>query len=110
MPRGPAGARRRHGPGNARGLPALLKLALPRFAQRTRLALLIEGRILWRLLEEGRMEPHEAWARVILGLISMQERVRALNGELAIDSKPGSGTVTVSVPLSEDREQCAAQS
>jgi signal transduction histidine kinase len=46
-----------------------------------------------------------------LGLISMQERVRALNGELAIDSKPGWGTVViVSVPLSEDREQCAAQS
>jgi signal transduction histidine kinase len=46
-----------------------------------------------------------------LGLISMQERVRALNGEWAIDSKPGSGTVViVSVPLSEDREQCAAQS
>jgi hypothetical protein len=41
----------------------------------------------------------------------IQERVRAMDDELAIDSKPGSGTVvTVSVPLSEDREQCAAQS
>lgn len=71
--RGPAGERWRRGPGNARGLAALLKLVLPQFAQRTRLALLIEGRILRRLLKEGRIEPHEAWARVILGLISMQE-------------------------------------
>jgi signal transduction histidine kinase len=46
-----------------------------------------------------------------LGLIRMQERVRGMNGELAIDSKPGSGTiVTAFVPLSEGREQCAAQS
>jgi PAS domain S-box-containing protein len=46
-----------------------------------------------------------------LGLISMQERVRAMNGELTINSKPGVGTVvTAFVPLSEGREQCTAPS
>jgi two-component system, chemotaxis family, CheB/CheR fusion protein len=35
-----------------------------------------------------------------LGLISMEERVRLVNGKFTIDSKPGSGTVVeVSVPL-----------
>ena len=35
-----------------------------------------------------------------LGLVSMEERVRLVNGKFAIDSKPGNGTVVeVSVPL-----------
>jgi signal transduction histidine kinase len=35
-----------------------------------------------------------------LGLVSMQERLKLINGEVHIDSKPGAGTtVRVSVPL-----------
>jgi len=35
-----------------------------------------------------------------LGLVSMQERVRAVNGNLAIKSKPGDGTqIEVDVPV-----------
>jgi signal transduction histidine kinase len=35
-----------------------------------------------------------------LGLVSMQERIHALHGQLRIESKPGAGTtVLVSVPL-----------
>ena len=38
-----------------------------------------------------------------LGLVSMQERLRLVNGEFAVESKPGSGTVIRAlVPLQPD--------
>jgi PAS domain S-box-containing protein len=44
--------------------------------------------------------PEETKARVSLGLISMKERLRQVNGALFVDSTPGSGTrVEARVPL-----------
>jgi signal transduction histidine kinase len=46
---------------------------------------------------------HEAMQRSGLGLVSMRERVRLLNGTIAIESKPMHGTtVHVRVPLQSD--------
>jgi PAS domain S-box-containing protein len=59
----------------------------------------------------GGFELDQALRKGGLGLISMEERVRSLNGELTIHSRPGSGTVvSASVPLGVGREKCAAQS
>jgi signal transduction histidine kinase len=44
-----------------------------------------------------------------LGLTSMQERVRLLNGSVNIQSKPMAGTtIHVHVPFQSDRDQRAA--
>jgi signal transduction histidine kinase len=44
-------------------------------------------------------------SRASLGIVSMKERVRLVNGEFSIRSKAGEGTdVTVFVPLKEHRE------
>jgi len=48
---------------------------------------------------------HEAMQRSGLGLVSMRERVRLLNGTIAIESKPMHGTtVHVRVPLQSDHK------
>ena len=40
-----------------------------------------------------------------LGLVSMQERVRAVNGRFYIESKPGAGTkIIVSVPMAASND------
>ena len=45
-------------------------------------------------------ELHPAALRRGLGLVGMQERAELLGGRLAIDSRPGAGTiVTVTLPL-----------
>jgi PAS domain S-box-containing protein len=45
-------------------------------------------------------DPNQVRGRGGLGLVSMEERIRLVNGELAIRSKPGDGTtVQVRVPL-----------
>jgi PAS domain S-box-containing protein len=53
----------------------------------------------------GGFELDQALKKGGLGLISMEERVRSMNGELTIDSRPGSGTVvSVFVLLGVGRE------
>lgn len=43
-----------------------------------------------------------------LGLVSMQERVRAVDGRFYIESKPGAGTkIIVSVPAGNSAEKAA---
>jgi signal transduction histidine kinase len=45
-----------------------------------------------------------------LGLVSMQERVRAVNGRFYIESKPGAGTkIIVSVPAGTSSENAASE-
>jgi PAS domain S-box-containing protein len=45
-------------------------------------------------------DPEQSKPGASLGLISMKERVRLLNGTISVESRPGDGThVTVSVPL-----------
>ena len=51
--------------------------------------------------DQGRgFDPAVALATSGLGLVSMQERLRFMNGEMAIESSPGKGTkVRATVPL-----------
>ena len=50
-------------------------------------------------------DPNEAKGKGGLGLISMEERVRLLNGKFTIHSQPGKGTtVEVFLPLRRERE------
>jgi len=43
-----------------------------------------------------------------LGLISMQERVRLVNGTISIESKPGGTTIEVRVPVVAEAESARA--
>ncbi len=46
-------------------------------------------------------DPKEIEKKLGLGLVSMQERVRLIQGEISIESRPGKGTViNVQAPLS----------
>jgi signal transduction histidine kinase len=51
--------------------------------------------------DQGRgFDPAVAFATSGLGLVSMQERLRFMNGEVTIESSPGQGTtVTATIPL-----------
>jgi two-component system CheB/CheR fusion protein len=50
-------------------------------------------------------DQHEAKAKGGLGLVSMEERVRLVNGTLSIKTRPGNGThVMVQVPLNKDSQ------
>ena len=55
------------------------------------------------ITDEGRgFDPDSQIVRDSLGLVSMQERMRAVRGSLNIDSSPGSGTrIVAKIPLSK---------
>jgi signal transduction histidine kinase len=54
-------------------------------------------------------DPAEAKKKAGIGLSSMRERVRLVNGSIAIESKPGKGTeIKILIPLGEEHEQAAA--
>ena len=49
------------------------------------------------------MLPQSYESRGSLGLVNMRERAELVNGELALDSAPGKGTLwTLAVPLHKD--------
>jgi len=55
-------------------------------------------------------EEEEALTRQGIGLISMRERLQLVNGELSIQSKPGSGTtIRARVPLQKSASQALAE-
>lgn len=60
--------------------------------------------IVMTVLDCGKgFDPHAVRGRGGLGLVSMEERVRLVNGKLSVHSKPGQGTrVEVRVPLRGD--------
>jgi signal transduction histidine kinase len=53
------------------------------------------------VIDDGRgFDPEVAMATSGLGLVSMQERIRLVNGDVTIESRPGAGTrIRASVPL-----------
>jgi signal transduction histidine kinase len=65
----------------------------------------IEGSLRLRVRDNGRgFDPTASTARRGLGLISMEERARAMHGTLSVESKPGRGTrVQALVPLSDEQ-------
>ena len=60
-----------------------------------------------RVRDDGRGIEPDAEGRKGLGLTSMEERVRLLNGKLIVNSQPGAGTEIVvmipAAPLSHQR-------
>ena len=59
-----------------------------------------------RVRDEGRGFEPDAEGRKGIGLTSMEERVRLLNGELIVNSKPGGGTeIVVRVPAAPLTQQ-----
>jgi two-component system sensor histidine kinase UhpB len=69
-----------------------------------------EGHILMYVSDDGRgFEAKQDRARNGVGLISLEERVRMLQGTLAIESSRGTGTrVSVTIPVGEDDGKTAS--
>lgn len=62
-----------------------------------------EGRITLSIADSGRgFTPSAVRGRAGLGLVSISERIRLIDGSLTVDSRPGKGaTITVCAPLKE---------
>ena len=69
------------------------------------------GAIELTVTDSGRgFEEEEAFSRQGIGLISMRERLQLVNGELSIQTKPGSGTtIRARVPLPKSASQALAE-
>jgi signal transduction histidine kinase len=59
------------------------------------------NQLIFEVRDNGKgFDPEEAKARKSLGLVGMQERALLLNGELQVESTPGTGTtMTLRIPL-----------
>jgi len=64
-----------------------------------------EGALVLTIADDGQgFEVGAPRAKSSLGLVGMRERAHAVQGEIAIESKPGEGTrVKVRIPLTEKR-------
>jgi len=70
----------------------------------------VEGELRLRVEDSGRgFDVNEARERVGLGLVSMSERVRLLDGVLKVESEPGQGArIEVRAPLTRSRDEQTA--
>jgi PAS domain S-box-containing protein len=71
----------------------------------------VDEQLQLEVLDDGcGFEVQEALAGRGLGLVSMQERLRLVDGELTVESKPGAGTrICVTVPLPAPAETAVAE-
>lgn len=83
---------------------------IARHAQASRVAVHLEekgGTLIFEVRDNGRgIATQEMSHRDSLGLLGIRERVRLLEGQVAIDSPPGAGTVVrVTIPLAKKEEE-----